>query len=213
MSDKSKLVSEDVEAGTILFRQGEPANVAYLIESGSVRLTRRVFREEFVLEEVGGGALIGELAFVDGGTHVATAMMRLTGRVLRVERDTMDAILESNPSAARRIIAKLGLRLSVAHYRMAALTLTDVKARLMLQLQHEVTRAGDYGQGGFIPLPFDLPEVIAAERGLVVKALDALVAFGVVDIDGGGSFQIPDRTAFERYLTYLELKCRCELDG
>ncbi len=211
MSENSTLVSHEVEAGTVLFRQGEPATTAYLIESGSVRLTRRVFREEFVLEEVSGGALIGELAFVDGGTHVATAVMRLAGRVLRVERETVDAILESNPSAARRIIAKLGLRLSVAHYRMAALTLTDVKARLMLQLLHEVARAGDYGKSGFIPLPFDLPEVIAAERGLVVKALDALVAFGVIDIDGGGgSFQIPDRAAFERYLGYLELKSRCE---
>jgi CRP-like cAMP-binding protein len=212
MSDESKLVSEEVQARTILFRQNEPATTAFLVETGTVRLTRKVFREDFVLEEVGGGSLIGELTFVDGGIHVATAMMRLTGRVLRVERDAMEAILVANPAAARRIIAKLGLRLSVAHYRMAALTLTDVKARLMLQLQHEVSRAGDYGHDGFIPLPFDLPEIIAAERGLIVKALDALVAFGVIDIDGAGCFQISDRMAFDRYLAYLELKCRCEAE-
>ena len=212
MSSNAKLETVEMEAGTVLFRQDDPATAAFLLESATVSLTRRVHREEFVLEEVGPGALVGEMALVDGGHHIATATLRTSGKVLRIPHDSVAEVLENNPRAARRIIAKLGLRLATAQYRMSVFTLPSLTARLMLQLRHEVTRAGEFAASGFVPLPFNLPKVLAAERGAVVQALDGLVAAGLVEIDGSGAFRVADPSAFERQLTYLELKSRVEPD-
>jgi CRP/FNR family cyclic AMP-dependent transcriptional regulator len=210
LEQADRIVAQDVAPDTVIFQQDEPATHLYVIESGSVRLTQRSFLETFVVEELGQGNVFGEMAMVDQGRHLTTATVLSGGRILRIHRDDIAEAALSNPRVAERLFAKLGARLAYTHFRLSVFSLRHSQARLMLQLRYEVMRAGDAGRGAFVPIPYDLHEVLAAERGTVLHLLDKLVHEGLVEVDGNGHFRIPDQAGYDRKLTYLELRDRFE---
>jgi hypothetical protein len=78
----------------------------------------------------------------------------------------------------------------------------------MLQLRHEAERNAGTEGDGYNPIPFDLPEALASEKGHIDAALRGLVAANLIELDGGGGFRIPDIAAYDRKLRYLELADR-----
>jgi CRP/FNR family cyclic AMP-dependent transcriptional regulator len=63
----------DFAEGAVIFREGDPAGPAYLIESGSVRISRKGPDGEIILGDVHKGHLFGEMALVDSSPRMATA--------------------------------------------------------------------------------------------------------------------------------------------
>ena len=78
----------------------------------------------------------------------------------------------------------------------------------MLQLRHEAGRNAGTEGDGYTPIPFDLPEALACEKGQVDGTLRALIGANLIELDGGGGFRIPDLSSFDRKLRYLELSDR-----
>jgi predicted NAD/FAD-binding protein/CRP-like cAMP-binding protein len=77
------------EAGTMLFRQGEPSDGLYLIKRGEVAISRRVPGDELVTLAVRGpGAVIGEMSLLDHNPRSAhvVAVTPLTGYFVSHER-------------------------------------------------------------------------------------------------------------------------------
>lgn len=63
----------DLQAGDVLFRQGEEADGLYVVGAGSVGVYSRLpGGREAELAVLGAGQVVGELALVDGGTRAAT---------------------------------------------------------------------------------------------------------------------------------------------
>jgi len=86
----------ELDGGAVLFRQGDPGSLVYMVESGTVVLTReRSDGMEELLQEVGPGAYFGELAPMFGLPRSATARARgdtaVTGLPLSVFRSRMRA--------------------------------------------------------------------------------------------------------------------------
>lgn len=200
----------EVEEGQILFRQDEPAAHLYVIESGRLRLERRAFQDTFVLEELGPGAVLGEMALVDGGRHPTTAIAEVKSRVHILERTGLQARMAAEPRLFELVLKKLGARLSHAHARLSVFSLRRAEGRIMLQLRQEMQRSGAPGESAFLPLPWDLPMVLCMERGLLLQVMDQLAAQALVELDGNGNFRIPDIRAWDRRLAYLELRDRFE---
>ena len=64
-----------VEAGTMLFRQGEPSDGLYLIKRGEVAISRRVPGDELVTLAVRGpGSVVGEMSLLDHNPRSAHAI-------------------------------------------------------------------------------------------------------------------------------------------
>jgi EAL domain-containing protein (putative c-di-GMP-specific phosphodiesterase class I)/CRP-like cAMP-binding protein len=59
--------------GGIVFREGEAADCAYIVESGRVEISTLVAGEQTALATLGPGELFGEMALVDEGVRTATA--------------------------------------------------------------------------------------------------------------------------------------------
>jgi len=69
-------------AGTVLFRQGDPSDLVYVVDKGELELVlERIDGTEEVLAVVGPGAYFGELGPVLGLPRSATARARETSRV------------------------------------------------------------------------------------------------------------------------------------
>lgn len=104
--DKLRLIAFGAERrrlnrGQQLFREGAPADCAYAIASGSVTLTRRLVdgRVE-VVDTVGRGTLLSELAMISFVERKFTAIAEEDSEVIRINRPLFRRMLEEYPEVA-----------------------------------------------------------------------------------------------------------------
>jgi CRP-like cAMP-binding protein len=90
-----------VGAGEQLFRAGDTADGAYIVQQGSFRLRpERAGQNEVI---AGPGTLIGESALLSETQRPATATAREDSTVMRLPRAMFLKMLEGYPGAARRL--------------------------------------------------------------------------------------------------------------
>lgn len=202
-------VQAEYSPGDALYTEGGTAHHVFIINAGTVQIRRKVFEEEVVLETLGKGNICGDIAFADGATYPATCVALDDVQAVVVHRDNVQAVMLDNPKVVERLAARMAARLTHAHFRIAALSMSDPLARVMLQLRHEVDRAAAE-PNVFHALPYDLAEALAIEPNLADEALRTLIRDGLIESDGAGRFRISNDAAYSRRLRYLELKSRIE---
>lgn len=194
-------------AGTILFREGEEGQRMYVIQSGRIRLTKRVYDQEVVVEELGAGEFCGELAMLGAGRRPVSAVVVEDASVIQVPADQFEKMIRSNADIAVRMLKRMTQRLTEAQYRVTNLMLRTNTARVLHQLRAEAENQSPELRE-VAPIPDNLADVLAMEIGEVKKVLAQLVQDELITINKRGGFQIVDLAAYDRYLRYLELQDR-----
>ncbi|ALK11063.1 cyclic nucleotide-binding domain-containing protein [Blastochloris viridis] len=100
-----------LKAGDTLFREGEDADAAYVVASGTVAL-KNVLHTDRAEVLAGPGAMIGETALITEVRRPATAVGRNDATLLRIPRHTFLRMLEGYPAAAEQLQALLARRLA-----------------------------------------------------------------------------------------------------
>ena len=59
--------------GTPIFRQGDPGNAAYVVQTGKVEIWVTEDNEKKVLGTIGAGGIFGEMALIDNSARMASA--------------------------------------------------------------------------------------------------------------------------------------------
>lgn len=199
---------ETFEPQAVLYRQDDAADRLFIIHSGAVRITRRVFREEFTVETIGPGHVCGEVCVIGATTYPETAVAMDTVEALVVAADEVEDLLRQNGDVAVNVARRLAARLSWAHFRLANFALRSSLARVMFQLRAEALRRGAVKRRAWAPIPWDLPDVLGTERGTVRSCVRRLADDGLIAIDPNGQFSIVDLSGYDRLLSYLELQDR-----
>lgn len=96
-----------VEVGRTLIEEGSHNLVAYIVESGEAEV---VVGGESVAT-IGGGEMIGEVAFFSRGAASATVRSKTEMTVLSLPYNRIDAVLDENPAMLRAIAEELASRL------------------------------------------------------------------------------------------------------
>jgi len=78
-------------AGEALFREGDAANEAFLLQEGRIRLLKRVRMVERSLIVLKPGDLFGESALIDNAARNSTAVALSEGTALVLDRTTFSA--------------------------------------------------------------------------------------------------------------------------
>lgn len=76
-----------IAKGTVIFKQGDKGDAAYLIESGAIGIFREVDGKRVPIATIGPGDLFGEMAVIDGSPRAATAyaLQDSTAKVISVK--------------------------------------------------------------------------------------------------------------------------------
>ena len=84
---------EHYEKGVTIFFEGDPGDAMFIVESGSIGIVKEVEGETIRLATLNGGELFGEMAIIDGGDRMASAVAQEDSVVLRIPREMMEAKL------------------------------------------------------------------------------------------------------------------------
>ncbi|HTO30282.1 MAG TPA: cyclic nucleotide-binding domain-containing protein [Pararhizobium sp.] len=104
--DKLRLIAFGAERrrlnrGQQLFREGAPADCAYAVANGSFTLTRgQVDGSTEVIDTVGRGTLLSELAMISFVERKFTATAEEDSEVIRINRPLFRRMLEEYPEVA-----------------------------------------------------------------------------------------------------------------
>lgn len=103
------------QAGEALFREGDPGDSLYLLQSGRVKVvSRKVHGEELVLNELEPGEFFGEMALLDEVPRSAGVVALTRVSVLKLTRDDFFEVLSREPSVALAVLRSLSARLRFA---------------------------------------------------------------------------------------------------
>ena len=97
----------DVPAGTALTHEGYREGFFFIVIEGSVRIERG----GRLVNIIGAGDYLGEIALLDGGPRTATATTETPCRLLSLTYAMFHELLDSSPSIRTAILESVGQRL------------------------------------------------------------------------------------------------------
>lgn len=99
-------------SGRTIFREGDVADCAYIVVSGTVRLTHIRKGQPVAIRDVTTGAALGELALLTQTSRSVTAQATSDVETIRVGRSLVKRILEEYPELANGMYREIstGLR-------------------------------------------------------------------------------------------------------
>src|SRR4051794_13219649 len=197
----------EVVAGEVLFREGEMGDEMFVIQSGSIRITKRVGATQKTLALLGAGEFVGEMSILNGKPRTATATVVDPGTCLIISAKTLEAMVAKNAEIAMRLIKKLSGRLDSADTLIEILMHQDPRMRVILGLSRFAeTRGKPEGDGVRIQISGDdLAEEIGVDPNVAEEVLNRLRRLKLLDEDPDGSFFIADPARLHEFLEFLDM--------
>jgi CRP-like cAMP-binding protein len=93
--------------GDSLFREGEKGEKMYVLLEGEME----ILLGDFVLETVGKGALIGEMALIDDNPRTASVVAKTPCRLAEIDRRRFHFLVQQTPHFATHVMKTLADRL------------------------------------------------------------------------------------------------------
>ncbi len=94
----------DLEDGEILVKEGASDSRVYALVSGALGVSRQVDGEWHNIHVLTKGDLAGELGFMDDRPHYAALRALGPSRVLSLEREKLESLLEREPLIVYRVM-------------------------------------------------------------------------------------------------------------
>jgi CRP/FNR family cyclic AMP-dependent transcriptional regulator len=199
---------KEFPGGTVLFREGDEGREMFVVNAGSVTITKRVGEVEKILSRLGAGEFLGEMAILNNKPRSATAVCAEDCRLLVIDAKTFEAMIRSNSEIAVRLIKKLSDRLAEANEQIENLLLTDAASRVVHWLAVAAERGGRTAAGLKIDMP---PRDLAARVGVkpdqADEALMKLLKAKIISVHPDG-FVVPDVAKLRHFLEFLQMKAQ-----
>lgn len=164
-------------AGSHLFKEGEPALAAYLIESGQIDLYRTHNGRRRVVARVGPGSVIGDIAMFGEGTYMSSAKAVDQVRAFRFNREELIPELARHPALCLRWLVA-GLRqLERTQRRIIHLMHKTVIAQVADLLAEEAAKT----KGDIELSQAAIATLLGASRQTVNEAMGTLRDLGAIE--------------------------------
>jgi CRP-like cAMP-binding protein len=189
-----------LEAGAFLFRQGDPAQRFFVLESGVVKLFRlSPDGDEKVIEVIKAGESFAEaVMFMEANRYPVNAQTLAESRALAFENRRFYHWVKTDSALALRLLGSLSRRMHALVKEIDELTLHNAGYRLVNYLLNE---AGEDSDGD---ITLSAPkQVVASRLAIKPETLSRIMARlrgeGLIEVEGN-HIRLIDREALRRWL-------------
>jgi CRP/FNR family transcriptional regulator, cyclic AMP receptor protein len=116
---------EKFAAGALIFAEGQPGDVMYIIREGEVSIEIR----GAVVETLQAGDIFGEMSLIDHAPRSASAVARTDCIIVPIDRKRFSYLVQQTPYFALRIMQVMSARLRAAHNGASNLRPVDAVSR------------------------------------------------------------------------------------
>jgi CRP-like cAMP-binding protein len=192
-----------IPAGTMLFQEGDQGEEMFIIQSGKVKISKRIRGVEKTLATLDKGEFLGEMAILNDKPRSASAETIEDCEMLVIDRKTFEALIRGNAEIAVRFIKRLADRLREANEQMEALMIKDNTSRLVSILAKQVQERKQAGE-------FSLSiEELAGMAGIEVAQartiLEKLANVRIIEVSGDKVI-IKNQDQVDKLVRYLEMR-------
>ena len=128
-------------ADCLLFAEGEPGDELYVIQEGSVKISKIMNNQEVVLAVLRKGDIFGEMALLENKPRTATAETLENCTVLAVNQANFTGLIKTSPELVARMTTLMAERIWLMYRQLANAMITNPLDRiydaLLIQLEKE----------------------------------------------------------------------------
>jgi CRP/FNR family transcriptional regulator len=191
-------VRREYRAGETVFLEQDPCAGLYLIESGTVKISRFSKEgREYILHLLHRGDTFNDVAALDGGPNPATATAYSASTLWRVDRNELQGVASRYPVLAWALIENLARRARHLVTLVQDLSMRNVRGRLARLLLEQAQDQGEAEVDRFLTQE-EMASRLGTVREVVGRVLRGLAAEGIIELDRHRILILdPDRLADE----------------
>ena len=144
---REKDITKEFSKGDVIIKEGNPGREMYIIQSGSVEVTKSDGNREVVLATLSRGDFFGEMAILENTNRTATVKAIETSRLLVLTTGNFMIKLKKDPTFAFQIMQKMSKRIRILDEKI--LKGTDMAERSHLGASLDITKAEYLKTGDF----------------------------------------------------------------
>jgi len=164
---------------TMLFAEGESGPELFIIQKGSIRITKIVDRNEVLLALLKSGDIFGEMALLENKPRSASAIAHEDSVLMAVNRANFKSMVVEQPRVIARLTSSLAERIWNLHRQLKNTLIVDPVGRLydslVLELEKERLDTTSRQSYTFGFGPSDLLNMLGLEKGAGQIALQTLL--------------------------------------
>lgn len=164
---------------TMIFSEGQPGNELYIIQKGSVKITKIVNNSEVLLAMLKPGDIFGEMALLDNKPRSASAEAYEDTELLVVNRANYQQMIETRPQLVTKLTTLLADRIWLIYKQLANTTMTSIIGRLydalLIQLEKARVPIQENQSHAFGFGPSELLKMIGVSAGAGNEAMKELL--------------------------------------
>lgn len=195
--------------GDILFRQGDPGGVMFVIQKGQIEISRKVGEREHVLAVLPEGEFFGEMSILNNAPRSATAKVVSDAILLEIDSNTLSTMVKESSEIAVRMLKNMAFRLEQTTAQMELLMYRDPNSRVVHRLRQLAEQSGRaVPEGIAVDVSY---EALAEHLGLsVMEVSDVALRLERAKIAQrvDESFILSEVGKLQDFLDFIELKER-----
>ncbi len=189
--------------GSLIFREGEPGDSMFFIESGKVKILKKIRGGEKVLTILQRGDFFGEMAILTGKPRTASAEAMSDVKVLEIKKDFFEEFLKTNVDVAIKLIKKMAERLRETDMLLEMANLKDDRVKVTLALLQLAEESGSDGEVEIDPVELHSRSFTTTE--LLKDALRVLSSRNLIKVQDK-TIIIPSVERLQKFHQFLLLK-------
>ena len=197
------------KSGEIIFKEGEVGDRMFIIQSGKVRIVKKVKDVEKTLAVMQEGDFFGEMAVIDKAPRSATAVALEDAKLVVLDEKVFEMHMQTNPSIVKKILKKMSSRLRETDKEIQNLLLKDSNTRLANALFNLAHKHGvPCDQGIKMDFPFGLVELanqVGLDHEKTREIVDKMLKAKVVTLEDE-QIIITSLENLEKFIKYLQMK-------
>lgn len=141
VDDESNQFSRIYKPDTMIFSESEPGDEMYIIQSGSVKITKIINDKEVMLAMLKPSDIFGEMALIENKPRSASAIAHKDTKLMVVNRNNFEKMAETQPQLITRLMELLSNRIWVIYKQLENARLKDPAGKLWDALHIELEKA------------------------------------------------------------------------